>query len=117
MKIKFKFFGLGYDDKYQARVFIYDSLNNLIFDGQTYNGNLCVNLIYGRVYRIVAFSLNDRIDTYFYIDGNREYCLGFSYALVSNTVVPEIDTITFLLTDYYYSNLPIERGDLILWQK
>ena len=26
------------------------------------------------------------------------------------------NSITFLLTDYYY-NLPIERGELILWQR
>ena len=42
MNIKIKFIGLGLNDKYQARVKVYDYNNCLIFDNNSYNGYIVV---------------------------------------------------------------------------
>ena len=109
-KIKIRFYGLGYDNKHQAYIKIYDVSNNLIYVGQTYNGQIDVLLNKYSLYHLIAEICNDIIDIYFYT--NQE-----EYTFYFNRGVIKFRTITFLLTDYYYNNLKIERGDLIIWQK
>ena len=109
MKIKLKFFGLGINNNYQANILIYNNLGELIYNGQTYNGYIYLYLNKGCLYRLVASTCDDKIDTYFYVY-NYEYVFYFKRSLLKN------NSITLLLTDYYY-NMPIEKGELILWQK
>ena len=110
MNVRLKFYGLGINDNYQANVSIYND-DTLIYDGQTYNGELLVYLNPNTRYLIVASSYNDTINTYFSLTGSDIYYFFFRRSYIS------IDrSITFILKDYFY-NLPIERGELILWQK
>ena len=112
MNITLNFLGLGYNNINQADVLIYDEFNNLVYNKKTYNNKLNICLKKNKVYRVVAFSLNDRISTSIYINNNN-YCFRFNRSIINENS----DSITFLLTDYYYDNLPIERGEIILWQR
>ena len=109
-KIKIKFYGLGYNDKYQAYLKIYDNKDNLIFEGKTYNSEIDVLLKPCLLYKMSIKTYNENFKIYFYTNQDE-----FAIFLMNN-IINISRTITFLLTDYYY-NLPIERGDLILWQK
>lgn len=110
-EIKLKFLGLGYNEFYQANIVIYDSSDNLIYEGITYNGELEICLDANEAYKINAYSLNEIINTYFYVSNLDNYIFIFDRAkFIKN------QKIIFLLTDYYY-NLPIEKGELYLWQK
>lgn len=108
--IKLKFIGLGCGNYLQANVKIYDSDCNLIYDDRTYNGQISILLNVDQCYKVIAYCCYGYINVWFYVDKNRD-CYKFCF----NTV--EDNSITFLLTDYYYSNLPIEKGEIILWQR
>ena len=108
MNVCFKFYGLGYDNYYQACVYIYDSFNNLVYSGQTYNGKLEVCLKANARYKVVATFFGEVLVRY--ICGN--LC---SYIFIFNHAILQNQSITFILTDYFY-NLPIGRGELLLWQ-
>ena len=110
-KIKIKFFGLGYKNNNQANILIYDECN-LIYSGQTYNGELEINLNRNKIYRICAYVEDEMIDGVIYTNKDI-HCFSFNRSLIK---VQEGRPITFILTDYYY-NLPIEKGELILWQE
>ena len=112
MNITLNFLGLGYNNINQADVLIYDEFNNLVYNKKTYNNKLNICLKRNKIYRVEAFSLNDRISTTIYINNNN-YCFQFNRSIINENS----DSITFLLTDYYYDNLPIERGEIILWQR
>ena len=102
------FRGLGYHNICQANILLYDDLNNLVYSGKTYNGKLKIRLN-DNIYRMIASINNEIIDTNIYVNGNNKYCFNFKRSIIYNS-------ITFILTDYYY-NLPIERGELLIWQK
>lgn len=103
------FNGLGYYKYCQANILLYDNLNNLVYSGQTYNGKIKITVRKNSIYKIIASIDDEIIDTYIYVNGNDKYCFSFKRSNIYNP-------ITFILTDYYY-NLPIERGELIIWQK
>ena len=107
--VKLKFYGLGYNEYFQATICIYDD-NKLIYEGQTYNGLLCICLGQNKKYKIIATTLNEVLEKYLYIGNMDIYYFFFNRSIISNR------TVTFALKDYYY-NLPIERGKLILWQR
>lgn len=110
--VTLKFYGLGYNNINQADVLIYDNCGNLVFEGTTYNNLLTIKLCKNNVYRLIAKSLDEEINTVFYVGRNNNYCFRFPRGIFRN----DIDkSITFLLTDYYYNNLPIERGEIILY--
>ena len=114
-KIKLRFIGVGYNDKYQAMVMIYDIYGNLIFKGFTYNGIIEVKLLDNCGYEIVAKFLNEVINAYFYVTCDKSfYVFYFNHAIVLDT---GMETVNFLLTDQNYDGLAIERGELILWQR
>ncbi len=99
------FQGLGYNNKIQANVKIYNKNKKLIINQNTYNNKINVCLKEKEIYHLIAKSFNQIINTYIYINTNRYY-FSFQKKIIKNNL------ITFLLKDYYY-NLPIERGKLI----
>lgn len=109
-KIKLKFYGLGYNDINQAYIKIYDINNNLIYEGQTYNNEIIICLNENNIYNLYAYTCYETLNKSFYVYDQYEYNFIFNNIIYDNT-------ITFLLTDYNYSNLPIERGEITLWQK
>ncbi len=112
-----RFYGLGYDNINQANVLIYDKNNCLIVNKKTYNNKLNLCLKTNQKYKLIAKSNFGTINTYFYVNNYlNTYSFIFNYALI-NQNYKRSSIITFLLTDYYYNNLPIERGNLLLWQR
>lgn len=101
-----RFIGTGYNNNYQAQIKIYHK-NILIFEGKTYNGKINVCLKESLVYRIEVYFLKKQT-YYLYISKNKTYTLILDNALYK--------TITISLVDFYY-NLPIERGEIILWPR
>lgn len=106
-KIKLIFLGLGYNSFNQACINIYDCNNKLIFEGKTYNNEIKLCLEECNVYKIVAISNSTKLVTSFIVNNNSKYKFNLN---ISN------NPITLILTDFYYENLPIERGELLLWQ-
>ena len=107
-KITIKIIGLGYQNKYQAHIKIYDK-SCLIIEKDTYNGKIEVCLEENKAYKLIAIIKNRILNIVFYIDEKRD-CYIFE---IRNIPKP----ITFYLTDFYYENLPIEKGEIITWQK
>lgn len=105
----FKFIGAGYKNNYQVKVEIYDK-NKKIFEGTTYNGIIKIDLKENKIYKLKAIFLNETINTNIYITKKCKYTFIFTHIIFN----PE--TITISLVDLYY-NLPIERGEMTLWQK
>ena len=102
IKIKFKVLGLGYNDFFQAYIKIFDTNNNLIYEGYTYNSyldiNLCENTYYNVFVKVCSKSAFIPIYT------NQDIFI-FNLNRSTNR------TITFILRDYFY-NLPIKRGEI-----
>ena len=111
---KIKFLGLGYNDYYQANIKIYDLNNKLIYEGKTYNSEIIIHLKKNKLYKLNATSLCETIKVCFYVSNIDEYVFAFDRVKIN---INSMRNITFLLTDYYYNNLPIEKGELYLWQR
>lgn len=111
MNINLIFIGTGYNDRFQAYIKIYDINNNLIYEGYTYNGciNICLNK--NNYYKIIATLDNDILNGVIYTN-QTIYKFIFNRSYIS---IPNITT--FILTDYNYNNLPIEKGEINLWIK
>ena len=102
--------GLGYLDKYQANIYIYDK-NGFLFTTTTYNGKINICLEPEKVYQIIAISKNGQLRNRIYVDKCRnQYTFYFPWSFYART-------LTFHLTDFYYKNLKIEKGEMILWPK
>lgn len=106
MNINLKFYGLGIKDIMQAHIII-SSNNNVVYEGDTYNGEVSICLDKG-IYKLYAYSCGEEINLYFYVDKRRNYYFYFPRSYIR--------IITFKLLDYFYGN-PIWKGELILWQK
>ena len=101
------FSGLGYGNRCQAKIWVYDRCNRLVSKGCTYNGRYTFKGCLNSFYKI-------RIDSYL-------GCIETSFFAQSrNVFIPlngrRINTVRqlsrFLLTDYYYNNLPIMKGEM-----
>mgnify|MGYP007102103757 CR=1 FL=1 len=103
------FYGIGNNPLCQAEVKIYDKCD-LIYCGKTKCGKINVCLKSNRAYRLKASILSNNINTPFNVF-NDTCNLNFGVNNCNN-----IRNISFTLTDSYYG-LPIERGELILWQR
>ena len=110
-EINLIFPGLGYKDVNQAIIYVYDKNDILILKEKTYNGRLSVCLNTNSIYKVNAISKGDEIKAVIYIKDENTYVIPLKNSYVCGR------TITFLLTDYNYTNLPIERGTIIIWQK
>lgn len=105
--VKLKFIGAGYNDKYQAYVKVFDN-KNIIYEGYTNNSYLEICLQERKCYKVIAQLCNRYINKSFLVTKTYDDYI-FSF--------PILKKVTFLLTDYYYENLPIQKGELYLWQK
>ena len=105
-RVILKFYGLGYNDIFQANVKIYNNKNQCILNTKTYDNIVVCSLEEKQVYLIEAISQSEIIRQKIYVDNNK-YCFFFPRSIVRNI-------FTFQLTDFYYENLPIEKGEIIL---
>ena len=111
-KVKLIFKNVELKKNNQVYVKIYDNRCNLVYEGYTFDGEIDISLRKDRAYNMIAKFYNNSIVTVFYVgNGFNKYIFNFNY--INN----ENNNVTFLLTDFYYTNLPIERGDIILWQR
>ena len=109
------FLGLGIKTFYQANVKIYDG-DCLIINKQTYNGRLQVCLKTNKKYLLKVIGPFGRMIRCIYIiPYQNKYYFGFSNAYISENRTSNV--ITLLLSDANYNNLPITKGEMILWQK
>ena len=102
------FKGVTDNPNYQVMVNIYDG-NKLICSSRTVCGKVTFCLATNRAYNIQARLLGYNLNTSFYV-GNNTCDIYFSFCCCNNRRI-----IIFTLRDYNY-NLPIESGELILWQ-
>ena len=112
-KVILKFIGTGIGKYYQAYVEIYNKQGDIVFFGKTYNGIVELYLENKSVYKIVALLRGRIIRNVFYVnDYDEKYVFWFKNIIRNNG-----RTITFFLKDANYNNLPIEKGEMFLWQK
>lgn len=109
-RIKLKFLGLGYTKINQAYVRVYNMKGCLIYQGWTYNNQICLCLKSG-CYKLVATSCTGRIKQCFRVTNSiNTYYFTFRNALYNSNA--NARNLTFLLTDSNYSDLPIGKGIL-----
>ncbi len=107
--VTFYFNGVTNNPLYQVKVNIYDN-NKLICSGTTKNGCICFCLVNNKAYIIEARLLGYYLCTSFYVNNNiNNLYFNINCNYINNRI------ITFKLTDSFY-NMPIESGELILWQ-
>ena len=107
--------GAGYIDFYQPKITIYDINNNCFYDDYTYNGLLKIVLKSNNFYHVKINLFSETINGIIYVNNfDDKYIFSFNHALINNNAS---NIITFLLTDSNYAYLPIESGEVILWQK
>ena len=94
---------------YPINIYIYDINNNLICKKTTNNGvaNFCLSN--NKVYKIKFKVLNNTYCYPFYVSNSYN-----NYYFNINEQINNKRIITLLLTDYYYDNLKITKGELIL---
>ena len=112
-EIEIKILGTGINNAYQACVSIYNSCGELVYEGLTYNGCVCVNLNVcdGYIIAIKGCGINKR--EVFYVNPYTTCYTFNNYELESSLQ----DIVTFQLTDFNYDNLPIMKGEITLWQR
>ena len=105
-KIGFCLKGLGYEDQYQADIYLKEK-DSLHFVGRTYHGKIELCLEEDSVYTIIAITKREMIKRVFYVNPCQNQ---ISFCFPRNRK----RRITFQLTDAFYKNLPIEKGEIIL---
>ncbi|MBR4231325.1 MAG: hypothetical protein IKR74_04140 [Bacilli bacterium] len=108
-KITIKFMGMGACPKCQAKVTIYNLNGQKIASGYTKCG---IFVFCGKdkdFYKIV-FTINGITNCRTIYANSNYYPIMYQSIIFSRRV-------TFLLTDQFYANLPINKGEMILWQK
>lgn len=110
-KVILTFGGLGYNNINQAKVYIYDNNGCLLYKCHTYNGCVSVCLKENKIYRLVAENKYNKICRSFKVTKYNKYIFYFPGSIYN---ARRNNNITFLLNDYYYDNLKIEKGNLII---
>ena len=95
----------------KALITILDDKNKIVYRGYTY-GVINLYLKNKKVYKIKICYLNNELSRVFIVNNFNDYEFVFncSYFASNNNR----HNITLLLTDYFYNNLPIMKGDIIL---
>ena len=105
------FSGLGYQNSYQAKIWIYDICNNLVSKGCTFNGRYSFKGCMFNAYKIKIISYLGIMGKNIFVNNNS------IYVPLNGRRKERLLPTRFRLTDYFYDNLPINRGELILWRK
>ena len=114
-QITLEFIGTGINNEFQAYIHIFDINGNLLYHKKTYNGKIILSLKGDEGYHLIAKSYNDKINTFFYVDKkHKKYTFIFNRSIYNPS---QLRSITFLLKDANYKNLPIEKGEIFLCQK
>ena len=113
-KIIIKFMGMGLCPRCQALVTVYDMKGCLAAKGCTKRGEYCFKAHEKSFYR-VCYDINRLVSCKTIYVNNSWNRYPFFYQGVIDNQAPQ--TITFLLTDQSYANLPISKGEMMLWQK
>ena len=115
--VTLKIIGAGYHNYYQPIIEIYNNKKQMIFKQKSYNGTLQICLTTNNYYYIQAITNGEMIKTVIYINDYQScYYITFNHIIINHNIsLPRI--ITLFLTDINYSNLPIKKGKVILWQK
>ena len=116
-KVVLRFIGTGVGNKCQAYTRVYDKCGKIIFEGKTYDGYLTLYLEKNAVYRLFALSYGDAVINVFYVNNSDEKYIFYFRRSLRKYDNPYPKPITFLLSDVNYYNLPIEKGEMVLWQK
>lgn len=103
--------GLGYGCYNQAKIKVYDECNHLVGSKTTYNGRTSFCLKKYSTYHIKVCYRGGIINRCIYVYNSNYYAIQLRSSLMGNNIIRR--PITFLLTDYNYNNLKIERGDLV----
>lgn len=112
-KINLKFIGLGINNNYQANIKVYDG-NCLIFNRKTFNGKIDLFLECNKRYKVVAEFLCQKNVNFIFVN---DYIDNYTFIFNSSMIIQNNNTVTFTLTDFNYENLPIMKGEIILWQR
>ena len=111
-KVELYFRGSGVCNVFQPKVYLYDCHYNILEQGKTKSGYISFCLKKGYYY-FRAFLNDYKIAGVITVNKERnKYVFAFPWAIYKT----DNRTITFLLMDEVY-HLPIERGEIILWQK
>ena len=112
--VTIKWRGLGYQNVFQAHVYLYDAENHLLLTTETYDNKITVCLTPNKVYKVIAISKDEILKNIFYVDScQTTYTFYFLRSIFKGNPVIR----TFHVSDFYYKNLPIEKGKIILWLK
>lgn len=112
--VTLKFVGTGYSNLNQAKIWIYDENDCLMYKGNTYNGKVKVCLKRKHFYKIIAKTIYGEVEKNFYVNDMNTYVFAFNYSYIKSC---KRVLVTFQLTDYYYNDLPIEKGEIFIWQR
>lgn len=113
-KVCLQFMGMGIKQKCQAKVVVCDLRGCMVAKGVTKNGIFCFTAKEKSFYKI-KYSINGLVNNKtIYINNNNYYPLMYQGMFVNQT--NRSKAITFLLTDSFYHNLPINKGEMVLWQ-
>ena len=109
--VTIRLLGVG-NSLYQPEVYIYDESGSLVYSGYACNGMVQVMLCCNKCYKVVAKSCLAQGIAIIYIGKPTVYSINLNCCCQIGRRI-----ITFLLSDENYSNLPIEKGQVILWQR
>ena len=110
-KIKLRWNGLGWKNQFQADVFLYDEKGCLLFQGRTISGECYIWIQPEKVYKVLSISEGEFFQKVFYVDKCKSvYTFSFSQSIYQKE---STHLYTFHLTDFYYPDLPIEKGEII----
>ena len=112
-EITINLLGIGNIKGNGIKIIIYDSNSYIVCKKIIYNNKLNICLKQNQIYIIEVEYFDWTINKSFIVLNNIcNYYFKFNQSIICNNNSGR--NITFLLTDYNYSNLPIERGNLIL---
>ena len=114
-QIKLIFIGSSLYNYKKENIKIYDLDNNLILNTNLYNGEIRFLAQEKTFYKIKANIMNEEINKVFYVNNDDTYSFILNRIIIDKKINNK--SITFLLTDKLYANLPIMNGEIILWQK